>query len=451
MPSGNKNVDVVIGQHVVHGGRADSIGGILHVSTPALQYGNSLLFPVLGASDIGDRNITITLEGRVLAGKVGLCALRADGTFLKESHHRAGATMLRLRLIDGKASECASIVLRNLAPQGQVSELIVTRIFAETTHAVEVLSAVAPRTLRDVTLAPFHPDADRSDNFEAGGIDVTEKCNLECVMCHFNGPKATKKAGALSPEMIERYLNQLPSGEQIWFAGTGDLLMDARAITYIRRARDLGLHPCVLTNGQLLTPELMDNMLEAGVRFIQMSVDAHTAHQYEKIRRGAKFDKILDACAYLRQKKSDYKDLSVQINVTLFRNTFDKQDAMIAFWKGKVDQINFNAEYYNTFLFRNTFHFPEKRNNCRIKLYLLPTGHLAPCCAMQVYQHEKDASWLPHIDQMTLQDAYDYLCDLYENPDSPFANLCQQCDWWILYADAKDGATPYLRCVPLAP
>ena len=65
-----------------------------------------------------------------------------------------------------------------------------------------------------------------------------------------------------------------------------------------------------------------------------------------------------------------------------------------------------------------------------------------------VYQHEGDTSWLPHIETHTLKEAYDQLCDMYDDPQSPLAKLCAQCDWWIMWAKNETGdGTGYYRSV----
>src|SRR6266850_2405636 len=80
--------------------------------------------------------------------------------------------------------------------------------------------------LHSISLRPFVPTAQRGENFQAGGITTTEICNLTCVMCHFNGPKAVRKEGVLDPRQVEKYLRQLPAGTTIWFAATGEFFMD---------------------------------------------------------------------------------------------------------------------------------------------------------------------------------------------------------------------------------
>jgi hypothetical protein len=117
------------------------------------------------------------------------------------------------------------------------------------------------------------------------------------------------------------------------------------------------------------------------------------------------------------------------------------------FWSTRVDALHFHAEYYDVLKFRNLFFIPEKRNDCHIQLYVLPSGYIAPCCAMMVQSHETDTSWLPHIRDNSLQEAYDKLCDMYEDPTSQLGKVCANCQWWVMWSDHKDGASPYMKSV----
>lgn len=289
---------------------------------------------------------------------------------------------------------------------------------------------------------------------EVGGVTSTEVCNITCVMCHFNGPWAPRKQGVLTVDEVKTYLEQIPRGP-VWFAGTGEFFMDPNALTHLRNAVALGHQPCILTNGLLLTPALMDEILDLGVRSFHISVDEIAPEKYRKIRIGGDLQIILDSCAYLRARKTKYPDLHVGINVTLFRKTFLRQQEFIDYWRGKVDQVNFNAEYYDIFKFRNTFFEAEQRCDCHLKVYLLPTGQMAPCCAMTVYQHHHQVDWLPHIRDTTPEEALRRFHEMYRDPSSPLGQLCKGCDWWIMWARDAEGktanpcGTPYLRCVSL--
>jgi hypothetical protein len=113
-----------------------------------------------------------------------------------------------------------------------------------------------------------------------------------------------------------------------------------------------------------------------------------------------------------------------------------------AFWRDRVDSLQFVAEYHEIFHFRKVFSVPEQRINCDVRLIPLPTGRVAPCCAMAIYAHDEDVSWLPHLDHDTPEEAYQKLCDLYDDSASPLAKICQKCDWWSQFALDAEGNSP---------
>ena len=283
---------------------------------------------------------------------------------------------------------------------------------------------------------------------QIGGIASTEVCDISCVMCHFNGPLAPRKSATLAPEEALAFMTAIPKG-RLWFAATGEFFMDPNALVHLRNAVKYGHEPCILSNGQSFTKELIDEILAIGVRMIRFSVDAYDPETYRKIRRGGELAKIVSACHYLRSRKKEHPELRVEVNNVLFRKTFGEQERFLAFWHGLVDAVNFNAEYYNTFQFRNLFFDPGERVDCHLQLYLLPTGQMAPCCAVMVHQHTHNLDWLPHIRDTQPQTAIDRLQQMYDDPSSPLASLCKNCQWWVLWKRDEQGNSPYFKTVEL--
>ena len=307
--------------------------------------------------------------------------------------------------------------------------------------------AIEAETLDRLTTAPFTPQAHRGTEFEFGGFSTTEVCELSCVFCHFNGPNATKKTKVLAPELVERGLRQIPAGKKVHFAATGDFFQDPHAMEHLQKCADLG-HPInVLSHGQSMPPERIEEMLAMGVREFRLSVDHIEPQPYAKIRRGGELARVLSTINYLRQRKQDIPDISVEINCILIGDTKDRMQEFTDFWSTRVDAVHFHAEYYDVLKFRNLHFIPEKRNDCHIQLYVLPSGQIAPCCAMMVQSHETDISWLPNIADVSLQDAYNRLCDMYEDRSSELGKVCAKCHWWVLWSERKDGHTPYMKSI----
>jgi MoaA/NifB/PqqE/SkfB family radical SAM enzyme len=297
-----------------------------------------------------------------------------------------------------------------------------------------------------MTRAPFKAKAKRVATFTPGAITTNEVCNLSCVMCHFNGPNAVKKGKVLKPEWVRKAMDEYPVGSHIYLASTGEFFLDPHALDHLRYAIGRGLKPQVLSHGQFYTPALIDELLAIGLRSFRISCDAIDAVKYERIRRGAKFQVILDALAYLQTKRAQHPDILIEIGCTLFKTNFHLQPEYEDFWRAHgVDHVHFNAEYFDIFRYRNLLATPKKRVDCGIQTYILPSGKIAPCCAMIVYAHDHNVDWLPDIETSTLKEAYDKLCDMYDDPKSPLAKLCADCDWWIMWDQDPQGHSPYFR------
>lgn len=301
--------------------------------------------------------------------------------------------------------------------------------------------------LQRATRAPFKPTADRGPELAFGGFATTEVCELSCVFCHFNGPQATKKAKTLAPELVQKALREVPAGKVVNFAATGDFFQDPHAVDHLRRSIELG-HPVeVLSHGQSMPADRLETLLALGVRRFRFSVDHIEPRAYAKIRRGGELDRVLEAIDHLKSRKRDLADIQVEVNCILIGDARARMQDFVDFWSTRVDAVNFHAEYYDTLKFRNVFYVPEKRNDCHIQLYVLPSGYITPCCAMMVRSHDHDTSWLPHIADVSLEQAYQQLCDMYENADSELGKVCAECQWWIMWSEHRDDATPYMKCV----
>jgi hypothetical protein len=305
------------------------------------------------------------------------------------------------------------------------------------------------RQLAAITRAPFQPRAARADSPPLHFVFTTEKCELSCVMCHFNGPNAIRKAGTLDPALVRKALTGQPPGTPIWFVATGEFFSDPNALVHLRTARDLGLGPRVITHGNLLTPALIDEILEIGVREILISVDSIDADRYARIRRGGRLQIILDACAHLRVRKAEYPDLRVGVTAICFPRQPAERSVVEEFWRTRVDYVQFVSEVYDVVRFRHVFYLPPRRTDCRLSLIPLPSGRVAPCCAVMIHSHENDASWLPHLAEDSPEAAYRKLCDLYDDPQSPLGKLCQTCDWWVQFHGSETGSTPICQRVDL--
>jgi hypothetical protein len=58
---------------------------------------------------------------------------------------------------------------------------------------------------------------------QVGAIASTEVCDISCVMCHFNGPLASRKSATITPDEGQAFMRAIPR-TLLWFAATGEIL-----------------------------------------------------------------------------------------------------------------------------------------------------------------------------------------------------------------------------------
>jgi radical SAM protein with 4Fe4S-binding SPASM domain len=139
-------------------------------------------------------------------------------------------------------------------------------------------------------------------------FEVTNHCNLDCIMC----PRdvMTRPKGLMDFEFFKEIIDQIPPHtiEKSWFHLYGEPLMHPQLpemIQYARaktKIRELG----VSTNCVLLDKEKSRALLETPLDTIVLSIDGATRETYEKIRRNADFDTVLENAARfieMRQEK----------------------------------------------------------------------------------------------------------------------------------------------------
>ena len=104
-------------------------------------------------------------------------------------------------------------------------------------------------------------------------IEPTTKCNLNCKMC-FRHTWFDEPICDLSLEQVRQVLDTMPmSVEKVFFSGMGEPLFHPEICQMIRAAADMGVEVELLTNGTLLTEEMIHRLIDAGLDRLWISID----------------------------------------------------------------------------------------------------------------------------------------------------------------------------------
>jgi radical SAM protein with 4Fe4S-binding SPASM domain len=138
-------------------------------------------------------------------------------------------------------------------------------------------------------------------------MDITNQCNLRCVMCHFSQPSyhaaprqhiTVEQFAAIADQAFHR-------AHQVSLSyGTEPLLHRHVEQLIAVLAQHEVPHTYLNTNGLLLRECIIEAMIGHRFSFLLVSVDAATAETYERIRIGGSFTRLRDNLELLRACKA---------------------------------------------------------------------------------------------------------------------------------------------------
>ncbi len=171
-------------------------------------------------------------------------------------------------------------------------------------------------------------------------VEVTAFCNLKCIMCPQKS--LTREKGEMSLELFQKIADEVARenpATRIWLAIMGEpLFLGEKLVKMVKYAKDNGIKSVNLnTNGLLLTPDLSDRLIDAGLDYIIFGIDAFSKETYVKIRVGGDFDQLNKNIDYIieakTKKKSDLPTLILQY-IVMGENE-EELEAFKSHWLGK--------------------------------------------------------------------------------------------------------------------
>lgn len=120
-------------------------------------------------------------------------------------------------------------------------------------------------------------------------LEVTYRCNARCIHCYNDSASVRNAASAeLSHAQwldIARQVGEL-GVFQVVISGGEPLIIQERVFEIMDVLKAYGVVFLFITNGTLVTPEVIDRMLTGGYRFcwVQVSIDGHTAEIHDRLR-----------------------------------------------------------------------------------------------------------------------------------------------------------------------
>lgn len=157
--------------------------------------------------------------------------------------------------------------------------------------------------------------------------NFTNVCNLKCKHCYQSAGK--KLPHELSLEKRLDVINQLAREDVISIAFSGgEPLMDKDIWKVIKRAKENFMYVSVATNGTLITPKVAKRLSDAGVDYVEISLDSVNPEKHDEFRgvKGA-WDKAVTGI------KNAVAERTYQVGLasTITRINFDELEELMNF------------------------------------------------------------------------------------------------------------------------
>ena len=229
-------------------------------------------------------------------------------------------------------------------------------------------------------------------------IFPTNVCNFRCTYCaHSNRPKQYRPEW-MSFEIYKKCIDDLNGFDNklklLLIAGLGEPLLHPDIDKMVRYAKDKNIAETVriISNGSVLSPELSDKLIAAGLDSLKISIQGlHDKKYKEMCNSPVPFDQIVQNVRYFYENKKD-----TIVNVKIVSDAFEKESDEQEFYQifgdicdemniehvvGYQEGTNILKSGYISQTGTNTI----KNEICQIPFYFLsvyPNGEIIPCCLL---------------------------------------------------------------------
>jgi MoaA/NifB/PqqE/SkfB family radical SAM enzyme len=135
-------------------------------------------------------------------------------------------------------------------------------------------------------------------------VEPTVACNIDCITCFRNAWE--EPLGRMSDETFARIfdgLRTLDPAPTVYFGGIGEPLFHQHTVDWIARVKALGAHVEMITNGTMLTEKRSQQIIDAGLDVLWVSIDGATPESYADVRLGAELPKVIENLSRFRKMR----------------------------------------------------------------------------------------------------------------------------------------------------
>ncbi|MBP1681179.1 MAG: radical protein [Proteobacteria bacterium] len=167
-------------------------------------------------------------------------------------------------------------------------------------------------------------------------------CNALCPNCPYTNSTIRadyKDAKYMSEAIFKKIADEAGQfGAWLRISGGGEPLMHPQFLELMRYAKEKGCKLGIINNGSLMSIDKAKALFEMGVEMLEFSVDASTEHDYDIVRKGLSFEKLVSQLRAVYALRNEMGAKTKIIASAINQQGIDV-DAVEQFWQPYVDQF----------------------------------------------------------------------------------------------------------------
>jgi sulfatase maturation enzyme AslB (radical SAM superfamily) len=173
-------------------------------------------------------------------------------------------------------------------------------------------------------------------------IDTVNSCNMKCQYCYTLG-LPTSKMATMSVEQFKKIADELfPIARYAYLSCAWEPTMNKNFHEIIKISGHYNVpFLAFVTNGAILTDEIIDAAISTPIQEIQISIDAAEEIKFNDITQSNLFNRVIESMEKLNEKKNLANSIwpKVTINCVVFRGNADQPALLINKYQHLFDKI----------------------------------------------------------------------------------------------------------------
>lgn len=279
-------------------------------------------------------------------------------------------------------------------------------------------------------------------------LELSSACNLHCPMCHtvyIHDPSFKKfkeqrlKESLMDFDMFKRAIDEAVQYKHFFSIKLnyrGESTIHPQIVDMIRYAKSKGVYEIMLNSNGNHPTSLLDEMVEAGLTWLSISLDAIRPATYERVRAGGNFYEAYASAIYMCKF---HKKLHLQVSFVHQKLNTDEKEEFLEFWKKMpVNKITIGDFYNPGELIKNEKAFAvnhyDKSDSFSCpqlwqRILIMNDGKIYPCC--HVFE-EPDDLYLGVFPTTSIKEAWDSeklkaVRDFHKVGDYQKVGTCSKC------------------------